>query len=69
MLYYFVMNFKEKQIAYIEMNEENIIEAAQMCATPQDLKNLAHSLLAMADVCENEEEITQALIECDIIED
>jgi len=56
MLYYFVMNFKEKQIAYIEMNTENIIEAAQMCATPQDLENLAHSLLAMADVCKNEEE-------------
>lgn len=63
------MTLEQKVAAYIEANEENIIEAAQMLKTPQDLKTLAHSLLAIAANCENEEKITQVLIDCGIIED
>ena len=63
------MTLKKKQTHYINNQEDNILEAVYSLSTPKDLRELAASLIKIADDCENEEKITEMLVEYGMIED
>lgn len=63
------MTLKEKQDAYISLNQENIQEALGMVSDLKSLIEFRDAIDSIIRKCDDKAYITQTLIDCDVIDE
>lgn len=63
-IYYYVVNLKQKQEAYIEHNMENLLDSLRCVSTLEDLKKFAEDVAFVIKHTQDEKHMTEILDDC-----